>query len=153
MSILYGDYMKEFEKQIHEFEKKRNEELAKTGIFYAFSNQQFEENKTHKEAQDNEYLTIGGGAYIHKSNKEKLDNYFNKILPKLKKEFLKKINLEDLIEYELINHECYYTGDWFEVVPIIENYLDSDISQRNEIAETIEKVYKMNYKKNMEAFE
>jgi len=145
--------MKEFEKQMHEFEKKRNEELTKTGIFYAFSNAQFDEQKTHKNAPDNEYIAVYAGGYIHKSNKSKLDNFFNKILPKLKKEFIKKINLDDLIEYELINHECYYTSDWYEIVPIIENYLDADMSQRDKIIENIKKVYKMNYQKNVEEFE
>lgn len=114
--------MKKFNELYEEFTNKKNEELSKTGIFYAFTNAQFDENKTHKNAQDNEYLAIGAGAYIHKENKIKLDNYFKNIVPKLQQEFTQKINIDDLIDYELINHECWYTGDWFEIVPIISSY-------------------------------
>lgn len=140
--------MEEFRKQKKLYEEKYNKELKKTGIFYAFSNAQWEEYKTHKEAPDNEYLSVGLGGYIHKSNKEKLDFFFNVKSKQLKKDFINKIKIDDLIEYELENHECYYTGDWFEIVPIIESYLDSDISQRNDIVEMIETIYNKNYNKN-----
>lgn len=131
--------MKTFNELKEEFNKIKNEELNKTGIFYAFSNAQFEENKTHKNSKDNEYLSVGFGGFIHKSNKSKLDNYFKNILPKLKKEFINKINLDDLIDYELINHECWYTGDWFEVVDIIKDY---NVSLSNdEIIEKVKNIY------------
>lgn len=145
---------KSFEELKKEYEERTNEELKKTGIFYAFSNSQFEENRTYKEdSTDSDYLYITAGGYIHKKDKSKLDNYFNKILPNLKKEFTSKININDLIEYELINHECYYTGDFYEIVPLIESYLQTDISQRNDVAEQVELVYRNTCKKNMEVFE
>ena len=74
-----------------EYDKKRNEELTKTGIFYAFSNEQWERYKTHKDAPDSEYIAIGAGAYIHKSNKSKLDNFFNNTSKQLKKDFVSKV--------------------------------------------------------------
>lgn len=134
--------MKKFVELKNEYDKRYNEELEKTGIFYAFSNEQFEENKTHKDVPDSEYLSIGCGAYIHKSNKEKIDIFFNQTSKQLKKDFISKIDINDLIEYELSNHECFYTGEWLEIVPIIESYLDTDISQRNDIVEQIEAVYR-----------
>ena len=140
--------MKNFVELKKEYNEKCQSELSKTGIFYAFSNAQFDEYKTHKNVPDNEYLGIGYGAYIHKSNKQKLDNYFNNIKKQLTKDFISKINIDDLIEYELINHECYYTGDWSEIIPLIESYLDSDISQRNDVVELIENVFKNTYNKN-----
>lgn len=125
----------QFYEEKMKYEEKYNEEFNKTGVFWAFSNQQFEENKTHKEAPDNEYISVGAGGYIHKSNKEKLDNFFKVILPKLKKEFVNKINIDNLIEYELINHECYYTGEWHEIIDIIKSYVP-DIKE-----DRIKKVY------------
>lgn len=122
MPICYGDIMKNFRELKEEFDKLKNKELEKTGIFYAFSNEQWEKYKTHKDAQDNEYLSVGCGAYIHKSNKKKLDDYFKKILPQIKKDFASKIEIDDLIEYELSNRECYYTGEWDEIIPIIADY-------------------------------
>lgn len=131
--------MKKFIEIKEEFDNRKNEELSKTGIFYAFSNEQFDENKTHKDAPDNEYMRIFGGAFIHKSNKEKLDDYFKNILPQLEKDFTNKIKIDDLIEYELGNHECYYTGEWFEIVPLIASYYPT--ISREEISEKIKNVY------------
>ena len=127
--------------------------FKKTGIFYAFSNNQFNENKTHKNAPNNEFFRIGCGAYAHISNKEKVKNFFSKTSKKLKKDFLSKIDVNDLIEYELKNHECYYTGDFWEIIPIIEEWLDTDISQRDDISEQIEIIYRKTFAKNVEAFE
>lgn len=145
--------MENFNNIYEEYTRKYNNELKKTGIFYAFSNEQFDENKTHKNAPDNQYLHIGGGAYIHKDNKEKLNIFFQETAKQLKKDFLSKININDLIEYELINHECYYTGNFWEIIPIIEEWLDTDISQRNDVAEQIEIIYRKTFAKNVEAFE
>jgi len=112
--------------------------LNKTGIFWAFSNEQFEENKTHKNVPNSEYLSVGLGGYIHQSNKKKLDNFFNVIAPKLKADFISKINIDDLIRYELENHECYYTGDYSEVVNIVHSYYDLSI---NEIYDKVKEIY------------
>ena len=116
-----------------EYDEKYNKEFNKTGVFWAFNNKQFEENKTHKNVPDNEYLSIGAGGYIHKSNKEKLDNFYKVIAPKLKKEFTNSININDLIDYELANHECYYTYDYSEVIYLINYYFDMTINEAFEI--------------------
>lgn len=112
--------------------------MNKTGIFWAFSNDQFDENKTHKDAPDNEYISIGAGGYIHKSNIDKYKYFINDIAPKLKADFVSKINIDDLISYELINHECYYTGDYSEVVDIVHSYYDMPI---DEIYNKVKNVY------------
>lgn len=137
--------VKTFNELKKEYDKKYNEELHKTGIFWAFSDQQFNENKTHKNAPDNEYLSVFGGAYIHKSNKEKLDNFFKIIAPNLEKEFINKINIDDLIDYELANHEAYYTGEYYDILYIIKNYYNN--YSDDELLEKIKKVYYKNYDK------
>ena len=80
------------------------------------------------------------GGYIHKSNREKLDNFFKVIMPNLRKEFVNNINIDDLIDYELSNHECYYTGEWYEIIDLIKDY------EPNIKAEDIKKVYDKNNK-------
>lgn len=122
-----------------EYDKKYNEELNKTGIFWAFNNEQFEENKTHKNVPDNEYLSIGAGGYIHKSNKFKLDYFLNVTLPKMKREFTSKIDMKDLIEYELDNHECYYTSNISEAVDAVYDFYELP---KNEIEDKVAEVYK-----------
>ena len=111
----------QFNQAFKEYDTKANKELNKTGIFYAFSKEQFNKNKIPKDA-DNDFLHIGGGGYIHKTNKHKLDTYFNDTLPRLKQELTDNINITDLIEYELINHECYYTNDYTEIIDVVKSF-------------------------------
>ncbi len=127
-----------FSKIKEEYDKTYNEELNKTGIFWAFSNDQFNENKTHKDAPDNEYHSIGYGGYIHKSNIDKYKHFIKDVAPKLKADFVSKINIDDLIKYELINHECYYTGDYSEVEDIVSSYYDMS---KDEIHNKVKNVY------------
>ena len=134
-----------FKKYYNEYNDKFNEELNKTGIFWAFSNQQFNENKTHKNAPNSEYLTIGDGGYLHKSDKEKFDNFHKNIVPKLREELKSKINIEDLIKFELENHECYYIGDFTEVIFIIYDFYRELSIQ--EIHDKVSKVFNENKEK------
>lgn len=111
-----------FRKYYDDYYYKFNEEFDKTGLFWAFDMKQFDENKTHKDAPNTEYLTIGDGGYIHKSDKSKLDDFYKNTVPKLKEELKNKIKIDDLIEYELENRECYYIGDYTEVIFIIKDF-------------------------------
>lgn len=77
-----------------------------------------------------------------------MDNFFNEIVPKLKKEFISKIDINDLIKYELINHECYYTGDYTEVEEIINSYCNLS---KDEIHEKVKDIYLNN--KNIDDFD
>lgn len=139
-----------FEKEKKEYDNKYNEELKKTGVFWAFSNEQFEENKTYKNVPDNEYLSIGSGGYIHKSNKEKLDYFFKVTEPNLRKDFISKINIEDFIKYELVNHECFYTGDYSEVINIMQSYYDLPT---NELFDKVQQVYKQEKSNMIDSFD
>lgn len=112
-----------------EYDKKYNEELEKTGIFWAFGQEQFEKYRTHKRKnqtnKDNiykQYLAVSGGGYIHKKDKPKLDHFFNVIAPQLAKEFISKIDREEFILYELNNHECFYTHRPSDAIPSIKYY-------------------------------
>ena len=128
-----------------------NEELNKTGLFWAFNRKQFDENKTHKNAPDSEYMTIGDGGYIHKSNKIKFDNFFKITAPQLKKEFTDKIKIEDLIQYELINHECYYIGDFTLAFFAIKDYYNN--MSNEEIIKKVKEVYDYNVNKSIDDYD
>lgn len=40
----------------------------------------------------------------------------------MRQDFASKIKMEDLINDELTNHECYYTGEYENIVDIIKSY-------------------------------
>ena len=93
-----------------EREAKQTQLFNECGLFWAFSNQQFTENKTPlKEGE--KYVSIGGGGYLPKGNLDKfLDGM--KEQDKWYKAEVKanKGARRASIVYELANHEAYYTG-------------------------------------------
>lgn len=108
------------------------------GLFFAFSNQQFEENKTPlKEGE--KYVSIMGGGYVPKSNLDKLLNG----MEANRKEYQKAVKKQNLrlkeIAYEFGNYECFYTGDWSVVADMF-----PDVSP-----EVIQRVYKIEFKKHL----
>ena len=78
-------------------------------VFFAFSNEQFEQNKTPlKEGE--KYVSIGAGGYMPKGEVENFTNGM-KDIDRWFKEQTKSIKLrKQNIAYELANHEAYYTG-------------------------------------------
>ncbi len=94
-----------------EAEQKRTALMTQCGLFWAFSNEQFTQNKTPLEPGE-KYVSIGAGGYLPKG---KLDAFLDgmKEISKWKKtEIKKKKELKhEHILYELNNHECFYTGD------------------------------------------
>ena len=106
--MSYSDIKKEKEKMTTEL-------LKKCGVFFAFSDKQFEENKTPlKEGE--KYVSIGGGGYLPKS---KVDA-FRQGMEAINNYGKEKVKVNDLAEneilFELQNHECFYTGDYSDVV-------------------------------------
>lgn len=136
-----------FEKEREIYSSRYNEELNKTGIFFAFTKQQFEENKIPKDKTEG-FISCGVGMYIHKSNKSNLDNFFNITEKELQKDFLSKTTIEEMIQYELINHECYYTQEPLEILDLIKGYYEE--IPEEEIKAKIESIYSKNYEKNQE---
>jgi hypothetical protein len=102
-----------------EKEKMTTELFKECGVFFAFSDKQFEENKTPlKEGE--KYVSIGGGGYLPKG---KVDAFMKgmKAINSYGKQKVKKGNLQESeILYELQNHECFYTGDISDVVDLFE---------------------------------
>ena len=118
-----------------EYSNEYNKGIEESGVFWAFGKDQFNENRTHKrkEIDDNSqmynnYLSIGAGGYIHKADKPKLDNFLTNIAPKLKQQFLSKIDKNTFILYELLNHEAYYTYELDDTLDTMKNYY-ADITE------------------------
>jgi hypothetical protein len=84
--------------------------MTKLGVFWAFSNEQFDTNKTPlKEGE--KYVSIGAGGYMPKSN---VDAYMSgmKDITKDFKDAMKDIKARKAhVAYELNNHEACYTRD------------------------------------------
>ena len=115
----YAEIRKEYTDQLHAF-------MNECGIFWAFSNEQFQENKTPlKEGE--KYVSIGAGGYMPKGNVQKyLDG--SKAISKAEKAAIKaaKEGKEQHILYELRNHEAFYTRS-IEDARMLLPYPDRDI--------------------------
>ncbi|MDH6311055.1 hypothetical protein M2451_003901 [Dysgonomonas sp. PFB1-18] len=85
------------------------------GIFFAFSNEQFEEGR--KEGV--KYANGGQGMLIPIDNVKEYVRRFSELEKDTEAEFAKHIPMDDYILYELNNHEAFYTwctDDAYEVV-------------------------------------
>lgn len=92
-------------------QERLNTLLNECGVFFAFSDEQFQKNKTPlKEGE--KYVSIGAGGYMPKS---KVNDYISgsKLINKWEKAERKKLKdgKELHILYELRNHETFYTCD------------------------------------------
>lgn len=106
-------------------------------VFFAFSNEQFQTNKTPLE-EGEKYVSIGAGGYLPKSKLQLFNESFSNIT-KWKKNEIKNNKLrKDHILYELNNHEAFYTGE-------LEDTLDALGSDYT--LEEVRDVYKKNVKK------
>jgi uncharacterized membrane protein len=100
---------------IHEIKQEKQDRVSllikECGVFFAFSEKQFYENKTPL-SEGEKYVSMGAGGYIPKSNVEAyktgindIDKWYKAITKQTKQ--MRREN----IAYELANHEAYYTCD------------------------------------------
>lgn len=99
-------------KSIIEIKKEREQAIEKLlkecGVFWAFSNAQFEENKTP--LKDGEkYVDIGAGGFMPSGNKDKYIDGMLAIGEAFEKAIADNKQREAYILYELNNHEAFYT--------------------------------------------
>ncbi len=92
--------------------------LATLGVFFAYSNQQFADNKTPLSEGD-KYVQFANGSFVPKSNFEALEQGFD-MAEKIMREQIKANHLEeDEVLYELENHECFYTGSIDDAMDVL----------------------------------
>jgi len=100
--------------QVREQEQEKYSQLNKEcGLFWAFSNKQFDESKTPLKEGD-KYIRIGMGGFLPKSNLDKWLKGMKDIERWTKRA---KKNATEVILYELNNYECFYTGDITDAMP------------------------------------
>jgi hypothetical protein len=108
------------------------------GLFWAFSNEQFAQNKTPLQEGD-KYVSIGAGGYVPKSNVDKfLEGMKQNRLAYQKAVKQNNLRLKE-IAYEFGNHECFYTGDWGVVADMF-----PDVDRA-----VIERLYRAEHKKHI----
>ena len=95
-------------KSIHQ--SKIDSLLNECNVFWAFSNEQFNQNKVALVDGD-KYVSIGAGGYMPKSMVAKLDAGMKEIKAWYKQAGKDKKAREQHIIYELNNHEAFYTYD------------------------------------------
>ncbi len=89
---------------------KVNKLMPSLGVFWAFSDKQFQENKTP--LKDGEkYVSIGMGGYIPKGNADALIKGMKEIAKEFKQAMKDEKARKAHIAYELNNHEAYYSRD------------------------------------------
>ena len=105
-------------------------------MFFAFSNAQFDENKTPLEP-DEKYVNLGAGAFIPKNSLQPWKDGLVEINQWEKDQVKDRKLRADLILYELHNHECFYTGD----VSAAMSALGPDFT-----TEEVTEIYRKNFK-------
>ena len=118
-------------------QKKYNDLMDNCHVFWAFSNEQFEEGaKKNPLKSGDKYVSIGQGGYMPKSLNEKLSKGMKKI-----HDWARDSKKDDkaVILYELHNYESFYTGDIKDAVDRLK-----DLGYTKE---QVQKVFKSNLSK------
>jgi len=106
-----------------ELQAQYNSLFDKVGLFWAFSDEQFEKGKGKNPVSEGyKYVSIGMGGFYPGQNKQQYHDGIDKIRlwEKQANKELKKSReeTEKAILYELNNHECFYTCNIDEVVSL-----------------------------------
>jgi hypothetical protein len=88
------------------------------GVFFAFSNQQFEEARK----QDIEYVSLGMGMIVPENNAKSLVERLVEIQKEGIKQDIAENGKDAIIRRELFNHECFYTHDITDCVETLKEY-------------------------------
>lgn len=108
--MKYYQFKEKNYKPLHDFISKN--------VFFAFSNEQFEEglkkfNITREEAPNKLHRYYGGGFIL--IEKEHEEDKITRACHKAQRKYLSKFkNLVSALRYEMGNHECAYTGDYLD---------------------------------------
>ena len=113
-----------------------NEELNKAcGVFWAFGNKQFEENRTP--LKDGEkYVSLGSGGYVTSGQAVNYIKGSVKIVDWRAKQIKLLEDAPKAILYEINNRECFFSGDLTDIYILFEGVYSPEF---------INKVYKDNY--------
>lgn len=111
----YTDLKNKHRKEVNEF----------TGIFFAFSNDQFREGLAKLNLPEGEKVVrIGGGGYIRKDRVQAFTDMFKRHDEERKQIKKDRKLLLDALAYELRNHEYGYTRDLEPALEVLDLKLE-----------------------------
>jgi hypothetical protein len=114
-------------------EAKQTALFKKTGTFFAFSQEQFEE----KRKEGVKYVNMGQGMLTEKPYVKELIDGMDKIYKDSIKQDIKENGKEKIILRELHNHEAFYVGSIEDTIHKLEDYPFSE--------DDISHIYQKNY--------
>ena len=123
-------------------EKPLNELFDRYGAFYAFSNDQFRE----KAIKAIKYCKVGMGLILPKIHFKDFQNEYLEIIKECIQKDINENGLDNIIERELANYECYYTYNYNEI-----NFLDA-LKDYPITKDDIKRVFHATYDKHAENF-
>lgn len=91
----------------HYMQASQTKLFSDLGVFFAFSNSQFEE----KRVDGVEYCTLGSGLIVPKGNAQAALDGMEVIRKKAIAQDIEENGKDNIIRRELYNHECFYDGD------------------------------------------
>lgn len=105
--------------QINEEQQQKISALfERNGVIFAFSNKQFESNR--KEGVT--YVMMECGMIVPKENVKKVRDDFAQITKEYTGELQNHVTMEQYTHDKLLDHECYYTGNYAEVIEMVQDY-------------------------------
>lgn len=100
-----------------EVQTRHDQLFTDCGVFWAFSNEQFDKGRPADKSV--KLVSIGMGGYMPKDNFDRLIAG-TKDIKKWEAEALKAVKAEEAILYELNNHEAFYAGDIAGALEVLE---------------------------------
>lgn len=122
-----------------QFKEKVSKEVNDFPFIFAFTNEQLEEGKKKQNVkEDKELVSLGSGIFMKKTNipdYEEMTRRHNQDLKDLIKQDTTGENfVKSMFEYELINHEYFYTfelEDTLEALGITREELENTSNLKN----------------------
>jgi len=129
-------------KYLSEYMEKRQTDLfKKTGAFFAFSTDQFNEQK--KEGV--KYINCGAGLICEYDNYKELAAGIVAISAAARAQDIKENGIDGIIIRELHNHEAFYTMDIYDTFQTVKQYGISEIEVRTLFNMELDKIDWNNY--------
>lgn len=102
------------------FQSEHHKVMEKLGVGFAFGNTQLEEFKKRERDKGyvGEFIGLGYGQISRKDTALQYKQEFQRLMAERKEKMREVITMDQLIAFELSNHECYYTGDWYELMMV-----------------------------------
>ena len=100
----------------------------KYGVFFAFGNEQLAKGVAKLNLKEGEkVVSLGHAMFCKAALADDFSNEFSEVCKQNSKSLKEKAGIDNLIRYELSNHECYYTGDIEDAVDALASYDITDI--------------------------